>query len=984
MGNNNLYFIDNFKQAFVSVKVEQENPLLLSVLKFNKSFKEKFFNIDNIANFLDDNDKKEIQHLLSTKNNTLITVKFYTSSDKFILFDFYFDEECYFIEKLEFTDLLNNSENEEKFRTIFNCITEGIALNELIYEDGKPVSYRFIDVNPAYERLTGLKASDVIGKDIREIFRNTPPPHLDIYIRVATEKTMYNFELFIEKFRRYFKINVVSPKLGQFVNVFEDITDKKETEEFLRMVNKDLEAATARANDMAVQAEIANQAKSSFLANMSHEIRTPMNAIIGLSYILSEKIKNPEHLKYLNKIQVSSKNLMNILNDILDYSKIESGNFDIENMPFIFENTLKHIIDMYSEKIEHKGLDFNVTISEKLPVFVSGDSLRIGQILINLISNAIKFTEKGCIELIVDVIDFFEGIKEQTDNYKIRFTVKDTGIGIDNNKINKLFSPFEQGDASISRKFGGTGLGLSISKRLAELMDGNIWVESVLNEGSSFILEIPFKQQRNLTVFKSLTNNLSINTLIINNDNVSKIMLKQFLSSLEINSDFAENIQDAIKIASEKDYQLIIIDSIVFINEIDICLLINKTSDTKVVFLADYEEYSSYKHQINCKLDSIIFKPLYWNKLFDTLISLFNKYDENLHSRFVIDESEKIESYDYSSYSILLVEDNKINQEIAIELLKSHNFSIDTADNGLIALSKLQTNTYDLILMDIQMPELDGFDTTKKIREFDDFKDLPVIAMTAHAMTGDKEKCLKAGMNDYISKPFNPDELQNILKKFLKPKKIIKDSKRCVLSQNLPGINVVDSITRIGGNVDLFIKLINQFNNELQKNISKIDKAFFDNDMDLLLKEVHSLKGTSANLGALSIAELCKNIEVRFKDKECIDNQILDLKKNIEIFKNSIVILNKQFEETKECNAEQSNKIIKKFSLDEIIASLDKLLHLLKNDAFIEEDFINDIKEMVPQNNNLQVLFEDCISNIVNFNYKNAIESLNQVKSLLQ
>ena len=728
----------------------------------------------------------------------------------------------------------------------------------------------------------------------------------------------------------------------------------------MRSVNKDLEYATQKANDMAVQAEMANQAKSRFLANMSHEIRTPMNAIIGLSHILAEKTINSEHLNYISKIQKSSKNLLNILNDILDYSKIEAGSFKIENKPFFFMDTLEHIIDLFTEKIELKGLKLDIHFSKDLPLFVAGDSLRLGQILINLISNAVKFTEKGKIELFINV-------SEKTDEkIKIKFCVCDTGIGISQDKISILFNAFEQEDDSISRKYGGTGLGLSITKKLVELMNGEIWVESEKNKGSSFYFELTFYQKRDSQSIESLIEKKNLNIIIIDKDIISSMIISKFL----------EKLNYKVKILKDIDLPLSDYD-LVFINHVDnIESIINLVKNIeKKILIIPSEMINEQKMFAGLKIDELIIGPITAEVIFNSILKVFKKTSPVNNSFSKISDDNV--HYNYSKYSVLLAEDNKINQEIALEMLKSFNMKVLLASNGKEVIDLLKNNLVDIILMDVQMPEMDGFEATKLLKNNEKFKDIPIIAMTAYAMSGDKEKCLSSGMNDYISKPFNPDEIHSVLIKYLKPSIDVKEEKaKSSLPDELPGLMIKSSLNRIANNQKLYFSLLKQFQNDLPEIFKSIIKKFLDNNIEIFLKEIHTLKGTSVNLGANNLYETCKLIEEFTKSNKDFNHLLNDLKNNIDIVKNSINEL---------ISYDTSEPAVHiQYDQSKIDNYLNRLKELLKNDAFIDEDFIEKIKAYFYQIEKLKPLAENLVTEIISFNYTESLKIINLIESNLK
>jgi signal transduction histidine kinase/DNA-binding response OmpR family regulator len=489
-------------------------------------------------------------------------------------------------------------------------------------------------------------------------------------------------------------------------------------------------------------AENANKAKSYFLATMSHEIRTPMNGIIGLSNIAKRKTENLEMKTYLDKIEKSSKSLLNIINDILDLSKIETGKLVIENEPLNLEKIIDEIKDLFYFDTQNKGIELKINISKEVPRFIESDPVRIKQILINIIGNAVKFTEKGFIKLDIK-------LKEKiNDKIKILFSIEDTGIGIPKDKEKNLFNPFYQVDGTSKRKYGGTGLGLAITKVLINKMKGEIRLESQINKGTTFYFTIETRE------------------------------------------------------ISEKEYEKIEIE--------------NK------------EEIKNIKINI-------------------------------------------------SNNHVLLVEDNLINQEIAKEILERNGMKVSVAENGLIALEKLKNNNYDIILMDVQMPIMDGYETTGKIRQIADEKKAktPIIAMTANAIKGDKEICLNAGMDDYISKPFETEKLLNKIRKWTKPNnniEIIEKSKEIIKAKKIPdqieGINIKAALKELFWKEDLYLKLLKEFKKDSISRLENIKNS--SDDFEIIKRQIHSIKGISGSLGMERLMEICKKVEKNISENQDI------------------------------------------------------------------------------------------------------------------
>lgn len=524
--------------------------------------------------------------------------------------------------------------------------------------------------------------------------------------------------------------------------------------------------------DISAQKEIqkkeaeSNKAKSEFLANMSHEIRTPMNGIIGATELLSKTRLTKEQKNVIYIIGRSCDNLLNIINDILDFSKIEAGKMKIESYAFNLRSTIDYLMDQMSFKAIGKGIELLSDIENTIPPILIGDESRLIQVLINLMGNAVKFTSEGEVVLKVEIE------QQQGSNLILHFAVEDSGIGIPKNKLEKIFESFTQADGSTTRKFGGTGLGTSISKMLIELMGGKIWVESpnpnfmwsTENPGSVFHFTLPLiidKNQKTYEIDKELFSN--INALIVDNHKTNLLLLKKTLNNWSINSETVNDEKSALGILSErKDFNLIIIDSHVFSKADDNFLKSIKElqKKIKIILFTSDNRWKPIEHLKG--IDFILQKPIKHTELLNSIEKLFcnNKNGDN-------DDAQSLQDK-IKDKQVLLVEDNIINQKIAEKMLGRIGLDIDIANNGEEAVEIItneNTDNYDMIFMDVQMPVLNGLDATRKLRAMN--IQIPIVAMTANALKGDREVCIEAGMNDYIGKPVKMDDLEAMLEKWL-------------------------------------------------------------------------------------------------------------------------------------------------------------------------------------------------------------------------
>ena len=782
-------------------------------------------------------------------------------------------------------DITRSKQAERAARDAEAELRASRALLESVVEYNRAVMFmkdtegRFLLVNRRWEEITGFSREQAIGKTDADIIpAQLVPAYVESDRRVLRTGEPEEAEIAGPDGRIYLSVKFVARdaegKIFALCGLFTDITERRAAESAMRSAKELAEEAT--------------RTKSEFLANMSHEIRTPMNAIIGMGHLLQKTEMTARQRDYLNKIQQSCQHLLGIINEILDFSKIEAGKLTIERVEFELHSVLDTVRNLILDKVVAKGLELRFDIDKDTPAPLLGDPQRIGQILVNYANNAVKFTERGSVEISVHVVE------QTAKDALLHIAVTDTGIGLSPEQQAHLFESFQQADASTTRRYGGTGLGLAISKRLADLMGGSVGVQSVQGQGSTFWFRVRLgKGEARRRVYEDAAEFRGRHVLVVDDNANSREELAELLTTMNFNvaqvSSGAAALQEIENAERHGEgFEIVLLDwRMPGMSGIDTARGIQALDlrrRPRLVMCTAYSRSDVIDAAEESGFDEILIKPVSASAMFDALMRVLHLNMPADETRRNIDSaaSRRTELENIQGARILLVEDNELNQEVAHAILTDEGFRVDIAADGEKAIAMLEQAAYDLVLMDMQMPVMDGVSATRALRQKPRFAALPIIAMTANAMEADRKLCLEAGMNDHVAKPIEPEELWNALVRWIRPQagnggappqpQPQAAAEAAGAIPPIKGLDIQEGLRRVMGKQPLYISLLHKFVETHADSIDALQQAMEKGHLADTERLAHTLKGVCGSIGVqASLCQSAARLETAARDKATLE-----------------------------------------------------------------------------------------------------------------